>query len=86
VKKEFHGRLVSQQYIQQMRYRAAGLCIICLSPQSGSSINYCLRHLIAARERSRRKTKALRRNQNSPSYQEERQTNEVLLAPIIGVM
>ncbi|MDE3068141.1 MAG: hypothetical protein KGJ60_11400 [Verrucomicrobiota bacterium] len=63
---EFTDLPVSRQRKCQLRRQKEGRCIICGKPLC--SAQFCLEHMIAARERLRKRTGAVSRNRGSRSY------------------
>lgn len=70
---------VSRQRKKQIAWRSQGRCIICGDPAlpstrfgTGGVSAHCLRHLVAARERERKRKGSQKRLTNASSYQVER--------------
>ena len=70
IQDEFANLPVSSQRKTQLRYQRDGLCVICGQPRCSSQHYYCLKHLIAKRERQRKYVGSIKRN-CSKSYQLE---------------
>jgi len=68
IQDEFTDLPVSRQRKSQLRRKRDGLCIICGQPQCSS--RFCLKHLLATRERQRKNVGSIKRNR-SKSYQLE---------------
>jgi hypothetical protein len=71
IKDEFSDLPVSHQRKTQLRMQRDGRCIICGQPAVGPFL--CLKHLIASRERMRKKTGAKKRLKGALSYRLERE-------------
>ena len=70
IKDEFTGLNISRQYRYQLRMKREGRCIICGKPAvTGWK---CLRHMVKARERQRKKLGLQRRLRNALSYRLQR--------------
>jgi hypothetical protein len=69
IQDEFADLPVSRQRKSQLRRQRDGLCIICGQPRCSS--HYCLKHMLAARERQRNRLGSGKRNRGSKSYQLE---------------
>lgn len=63
---QFTRKKMSRQRKWQLRHKARGLCVQCNQPAVSKS--FCLKHLIAAREESRRRLGATKRHTGAHSY------------------
>lgn len=70
IKDEFAGLRVSRQYRYQLRMKRDKRCIICGEPAVTKW--KCLKHMIKARERQRKKLGLQRRLRNALSYRLQR--------------
>ena len=66
IKDEFAGLRVSRQYRYQLRMKRDKRCIICGEPAVTKW--KCLKHMVKARERQRKKLGLQRRLRNALSY------------------
>jgi hypothetical protein len=66
IKDEFAGLPISRQYRYQLRMKRDKRCIICGEPAVTDW--KCLKHMVKARERQRKKLGLKRRLRNSLSY------------------
>jgi hypothetical protein len=71
IKDEFTDLKMSRQRKYQLRMRRDGRCTICGDKVAGACL--CLKHLVAARERTRRRLGCKRRLKKTKSYQLEEQ-------------
>ena len=70
IKDEFAGLRVSRQYRYQLRMKRDKRCIICGEPAVTKW--KCLKHMVKARERQRKKLGLHRRLRNALSYRLQR--------------
>ena len=70
IKDEFSALKVSRQYRYQLRMKRDGRCIICGEPAVTDW--KCLKHMVKARERQRKKLGLKRRLHNALSYRLQR--------------
>lgn len=68
---EFTFMNVSRQRRLQLRRQREGLCIICATPLDGPSKQRCWKHMVANRERERKRIGAKARYFSRPSYRGE---------------
>ena len=66
IKDEFYGLPISRQYRYQLRMKREQRCIICGEPAITKW--KCLKHMVKARERQRKKPGLKRRLHNALSY------------------
>ena len=82
IKDEFTKLRVSRQRKYQLRMERDGRCTECGEPAAQGS--RCLKHLIRARERARKKHGLKRRYQNTLSYRLQAATREVDVTAKVG--
>ena len=70
IKDEFAGLRISRQYRYQLRMKRQKRCIICGKPAVTKW--KCLKHMVKARERQRKKLGLKRRLHNALSYRLQR--------------
>ena len=70
IKDKFTKLKISRQWRYQLRMRRDKRCVICGTPITRGLM--CLEHMVAARERQRKRLGLKRRHQNALSYQLER--------------
>lgn len=70
IQDEFTNLNISRQRKYQLRMQKAGKCTECGEPAQGTR---CLKHLVRARERQRKKRGLRRRYSNSMSYRLQRE-------------
>jgi hypothetical protein len=66
IEDEFRDLKISRQRKYQLRMRRQGRCVVCGDKAAGS--NLCLKHLVAERERRRKKLGSTRRLTGTKSY------------------
>jgi hypothetical protein len=71
IEDEFTDLKMSRQRKYQRRMRRDGRCVVCGEKAAGSYL--CLKHLVAERERRRRKLGSTRRLMGTKSYRLEKQ-------------
>jgi hypothetical protein len=70
IKDQFTGLRISRQYRYQLRMKQENRCIICGEPAVTKW--KCLKHMVKARERQRKKLGLKRRLHNALSYRLQR--------------
>ncbi len=74
IKDEFTGLRISRQYRYQLRMKREKRCIICGEPAVTKW--KCLKHMVKARERQRKKLGLKRRLHNALSYRLQRDARD----------
>jgi len=72
IEDEFTDLQMSRQRKYQLRMRREGRCVVCGEKAAGSYL--CLKHLVAERERRRRKLGSTRRLTGTKSYRLQEQS------------
>ena len=74
IKDQFTGLRISRQYRYQLRMKRENRCIICGEPAVTKW--KCLKHMVKARERQRKKLGLRRRLHNALSYRLQRDARD----------